>query len=148
MQAQRELAQVKQQVGICGNCQRMMKQKSAEPVKEQPPQLTGIASLNSTVTKMMQKPSQTQLDPPKRMAFTAAQIEQLPFKLKQEDFGNVQEKCATCKWFIEPGHYLLELGCGHRFHKKCMEMWLVTSNLCPSCKEVCTFTSAIQPDKQ
>jgi hypothetical protein len=84
---------------------------------------------------------------PKRKAFTQAQIDLLPFfQLLDENNGNAPEKCQMCMWHIEKGNYLLELGCKHRFHKKCMEMWLVTSNLCPTCKEVCTFTTTIVPD--
>ena len=41
--------------------------------------------------------------------------------------------CALCKWYIEKGNFLLELGCAHRFHKKCMEVSLLKSSRCPTC---------------
>ena len=61
------------------------------------------------------------------------------FKMKTEDDGfdergnAINEKCTICKWFIEKGNYYLELGCTHRFHKKCMELQLLTSSRCAIC---------------
>jgi len=80
-----------------------------------------------------------------RRVYTSDQIDKLNFVMKMEDDmdadGNVvSEKCYLCMWFIEKNNYLLELGCRHRFHKKCMEMHLLTSTLCPTCKQECLFT--------
>ena len=47
------------------------------------------------------------------------------------------ERCHLCKWYIEKGHYLLEVpGCKHRLHKKCLEVWFLRNTDCPICKEV------------
>ena len=71
--------------------------------------------------------------------FKLEDIEKMNFKVKTEenevdDRGIIQyEKCFICKWFIEKGNYYLQLGCKHRFHKKCMEMQLVSSSQCATC---------------
>ena len=77
--------------------------------------------------------------PVRSKKFKAEAIEQMAFKIKTEDDPvddrgiTKYESCAICKWFIEKGNYYLQLGCSHRFHKKCMEMQLLSSSKCATC---------------
>lgn len=73
---------------------------------------------------------------------TVDQISKLDFVQKidedpKDHMGyKIQEQCYLCKWYIEKGHYLLTLdGCGHRFHKKCLEVWFLDDSNCPLCEE-------------
>ena len=43
------------------------------------------------------------------------------------------ERCHLCKFFIDKGNYYLQLGCGHRLHKKCIQVWFLRSSACPVC---------------
>lgn len=43
------------------------------------------------------------------------------------------ETCYVCKWYIETGHFYLQLACTHRFHKRCMEMQLTSHSRCAIC---------------
>ena len=80
-----------------------------------------------------------EVKPPPTKRFKIDQIQKMNFKVKTEgnyvdERGITQyESCFICKWFIEKGNYYLMLGCGHRFHKKCMEMQLVSSSRCAKC---------------
>ena len=73
--------------------------------------------------------------------YNSEQIKLMSFKVKTDDDqvndrGIIQyERCQICKWFIEKGNSILELSCSHRFHKKCMEMQLITSSQCAICGE-------------
>ena len=84
------------------------------------------------------------LPPTKR--FKPDNIERMNFVVKTEDDPvdergmSKYEQCYICKWFIEKGNYYLELGCKHRFHKKCMEVQLLTSSRCAICKVEANLT--------
>lgn len=44
-------------------------------------------------------------------------------------------ECSVCLSNLEKGDDTRKLGCGHRFHRRCADMWLVTGrkNTCPMC---------------
>lgn len=42
-------------------------------------------------------------------------------------------QCAVCLENISPIHRV-NLGCGHPFHKKCIDLWLNMRTTCPTCK--------------
>jgi len=85
-----------------------------------------------------EQPLQIKRTVPNR-GYTVKQIEMMPFFTKEEedevdDDGLVKrERCYLCKWYIEKGNYLLKLECGHRLHKKCLEVWFCQNNTCPIC---------------
>ena len=84
--------------------------------------------------------------PPPTKRFRPVNIERMNFVVKTEDDPvdergmSKYEQCFICKWFIEKGNYYLELGCKHRFHKKCMEVQLLTSSRCAICKVEANLT--------
>jgi hypothetical protein len=53
--------------------------------------------------------------------------------LKDKYGYTIEEKCMLCKWGIERQHYLLQMKCGHRLHKKCLEVWFLEDSKCPVC---------------
>lgn len=68
---------------------------------------------------------------------TAAQILKLP-GLKQavlEDSGEAGEECPICLNCVTAGEQVRELElCGHKFHRSCIDLWLLRSAACPMCK--------------
>ena len=52
---------------------------------------------------------------------------------ENENGYTISETCEMCKWYIEKGNYYMQLGCNHRFHKKCMEVHLLQSSRCVVC---------------
>jgi hypothetical protein len=48
--------------------------------------------------------------------------------------------CSICLCEIEDGEIVGDLSCKHYFHKDCLKVWLVKSNLCPFCRR-CNIAS-------
>ena len=47
------------------------------------------------------------------------------------------DQCVVCMVEYEPGEMIAMLrGCKHRYHRKCVEPWLVQHNTCPLCRAV------------
>jgi hypothetical protein len=45
----------------------------------------------------------------------------------------VQYECSICLSEFDEGEVLLELRCGHSYHRSCAEKWLSRHNRCPMC---------------
>ena len=81
-----------------------------------------------------------------KAGYSNAEIENMPYIRKEESDGydsdtgqKKHERCYLCKWYIEKGNYFLTLDtCGHRIHKKCLEVWFLRNRDCPVCKEQLT----------
>ncbi len=67
------------------------------------------------------------------------------FKKIKEDDKIIDEKCSICLNEFKTGEYKRELFCGHTFHKKCIDKWLLKSNkmTCPLCKN-CNLPKSLQ----
>lgn len=68
---------------------------------------------------------------------TATQIRALPGVYQQDDDREAQEalECSICITSLEPGDALRRLcGCGHTFHRSCVDLWLLRCADCPLCK--------------
>ncbi|KAK4872148.1 hypothetical protein RN001_016272 [Aquatica leii] len=52
------------------------------------------------------------------------------------------EKCVVCMYNYQEHEHLRKLQCNHKFHRKCVDEWLVKSYLCPICR-----TELIRSDK-
>ena len=44
------------------------------------------------------------------------------------------EECSICQTAMKKGHRVVSLGCGHKFHRKCVEPWLFENPNCPMCR--------------
>lgn len=68
---------------------------------------------------------------------TPAQIKSLPGTVEIHKIRDTQEvlECPICIGAIEPGDAVRHLGCGHTFHRSCVDLWLVRCADCPLCKK-------------
>lgn len=48
-----------------------------------------------------------------------------------------EESCSVCLDEYEEGDHLLQLTCGHVFHRPCINLWLKGHSVCPCCRYVC-----------
>lgn len=53
------------------------------------------------------------------------------------------EKCVVCMCNYQANQGLRELRCNHKFHRKCIDEWLVKSYICPVCRTDLTGTGKI-----
>ena len=49
-----------------------------------------------------------------------------------EDFE--KQQCVICMDDFEHGRKVRELGCGHRYHRGCIDRWFRENTSCPICK--------------
>ena len=74
-----------------------------------------------------------------KRGFRPDQIALMKFVVKEDEdpIGEngiaKRETCKVCLWHIEKGNHVLEMTCKHRIHKKCTEVWFMSSNECPVC---------------
>lgn len=68
---------------------------------------------------------------------TPAQIRSLPgtVEIHERQHGQEDVDCPICIGSIEPGDAVRRLGCGHTFHRSCVDLWLVRCADCPLCKK-------------
>ena len=52
------------------------------------------------------------------------------YKCKEDNI-----ECSICVDTISKKEYIRKLNCGHKFHKKCVDTWLIYSLSCPMCRE-------------
>lgn len=67
-----------------------------------------------------------------------ASIKALPIEVVPASGLNCinQLDCSICLSDLEPGETMRCLpGCGHRFHRSCIDLWLVRQAECPLCKQ-------------
>lgn len=50
------------------------------------------------------------------------------------DATDSSEKCIICMYNYQENQILRKLGCGHKFHRVCIDEWLIKSYLCPVCR--------------
>jgi hypothetical protein len=50
---------------------------------------------------------------------------------------NILETCAICLENKKFKKTFIELNCGHKFHKNCLETWFKTAVSCPLCRKDC-----------
>lgn len=57
------------------------------------------------------------------------------FKFSRKKKGEAEADCAVCLDGIKQGQLCRKLsGCGHIFHRKCVDTWLVKVSACPICR--------------
>jgi hypothetical protein len=63
------------------------------------------------------------------------QIKQLPEIVATEAFLGEEKECSICLTNLCPGDAVRQLGgCGHTFHRSCIDLWLLRRADCPLCK--------------
>merc|ERR1712151_382222 len=73
---------------------------------------------------------------------SATEIAKLPCEEWQESVDS-DELCAICVDGFKPGDSVRCLSaCGHRFHKSCIDLWLLRQADCPLCKRAVATTSS------
>lgn len=60
------------------------------------------------------------------------EIEKIPLCLYSEQ--HINKGCTICLEDFDDGEYVRSLGCGHVFHKECVDMWLRRNFVCPICR--------------
>ncbi|KAK8660175.1 hypothetical protein V6N13_051109 [Hibiscus sabdariffa] len=70
--------------------------------------------------------------------FSSKQLKKLPqFRFSQETEADHSESdsCAICLDGFREGQWCRNLvGCGHLFHRKCLDSWLIKVTSCPICR--------------
>lgn len=46
-------------------------------------------------------------------------------------FKKLRTFCTVCLCDVRQGEMIRELGCGHKFHQKCIDYWLKKKAICP-----------------
>merc|ERR1719356_1061065 len=53
----------------------------------------------------------------------------------EDDLGSPVGECAICLNDFSPGDSVRKIGgCGHTFHRSCIDLWLLRCSDCPLCK--------------
>lgn len=97
--------------------------------------LSGYSVLAETVT------------PATTCGLTPSAIKALPCEIVTRDsmHSSDQCECPICIMDVEPGDTVRYLpGCGHRFHRSCIDLWLLRRADCPLCKRQVFITSSSQ----
>ena len=58
-----------------------------------------------------------------------------------------EDSCSICLEQFASDDYIEQLGCGHRFHKKCIEKWREQRNICPVCKAKIMISDVVWSDE-
>ncbi|KDP34252.1 hypothetical protein JCGZ_07823 [Jatropha curcas] len=63
-------------------------------------------------------------------------LKKLPqFKISKKSKPEAEADCVVCLDGIKQGQWCRKLiGCGHVFHRKCVDAWLVKVSACPICR--------------
>lgn len=62
-------------------------------------------------------------------------------------FGSTSSECAICLAELEPGDIVRKLPmCGHSFHVRCVDKWLIAQPTCPTCRHRLFANSQKSPD--
>jgi hypothetical protein len=85
------------------------------------------------------------LEPP-RMGLSHDEIESLPVHVVTTQDEVIT--CSICLVDLKPNDECREIGtCSHRFHKECIDEWLILKNTCPNCRtHVPSESSALLPE--
>ncbi|MBA0584891.1 hypothetical protein Gorai_015686, partial [Gossypium raimondii] len=70
--------------------------------------------------------------------FSSKQLKKLPqfrFSHETESVGSDSDSCVICLDGFRQGQWCRSLvGCGHLFHRKCLDGWLIKVAACPICR--------------
>ncbi|WCJ42428.1 RING-H2 finger protein ATL56 [Euphorbia peplus] len=64
------------------------------------------------------------------------ELKKLPqFRFSRKKKGELEADCPVCLDGMKQGQWCRKLsGCGHVFHRKCVDTWLVKVSGCPTCR--------------
>ena len=67
----------------------------------------------------------------------------LPINIGHEfKSSNITDICGFCCKSINKNIILRKLPCGHEYHKKCIDNWLISNELrCPHCQKCCLMSN-------
>lgn len=70
------------------------------------------------------------------VGLTPSQITSLPgLSVAGKGLADVEEECPVCLCALRQGDSVRQLvGCGHTFHRSCIDLWLIRRADCPLCK--------------
>jgi len=116
------------------NAQAYMPQQQAQPQAQPQPQKRGLtkAELNSLpVTIYSVKPkSKSTKTSSKGKTLDKKQAKTPP----PSEESTIEESCAICAVDYKFGDKIRTLPCIHKFHKECVDKWLVRKSDCPICR--------------
>jgi hypothetical protein len=55
---------------------------------------------------------------------------------KRSTVNDICDNCSICACAFDLCTYQRNLVCGHKFHKKCIDIWAKRQNTCPICRSV------------
>jgi hypothetical protein len=82
-------------------------------------------------------------DAPVNEGLSATEISKLPSEVWRPAAG-CDGECSICIETLLPGDCVRRMGCGHTFHKSCIDLWLLRRADCPLCK--CEVTAISNGD--
>lgn len=89
--------------------------------------------------QVSQLPGYTSLANNSLVGMTPEQIKELPETCASEAFVAEASECPICLLDFSPGDAVRRLdGCGHAFHRSCIDLWLLRRADCPLCKQCVT----------
>jgi hypothetical protein len=119
--------------GMPQNVQAHMPQQQAQPQSQPQPQKRGLtkSELNSlpvTVYSVKPKPKLV------RPSLKSKILDKKQTKTPPPKEETLEESCAICAVDYKFGDKFRTLPCIHKFHKECVDKWLVRKSDCPICR--------------
>ena len=101
------------------------------------PGRTGAITAMSIMSRVIEGRRLGQLPPlPPRNATQTDTPEQADTPMPDaptDDFADAEVQCAICLEDYVQGDYVATLGCGHRFHGNCLQLWITAAGSEPRC---------------
>ncbi|KAJ2888131.1 hypothetical protein FB639_000844 [Coemansia asiatica] len=91
----------------------------------------GQNSFDDVITRIMEQNPTAHAPPPA----SDEQISKLPARIISDEEVAAHKECGICMEEYQTNEQVLELPCGHFYHKECIDHWLRVNGTCPICRK-------------